>query len=265
MNTFIDLIRLFYFNSKLKVFRGLQYRFDFFMGLFVSIGLSSVGPIMEYLVFLQLKGYPSWNLDQIILFQSIMLLWLGLKDVIFGEVRVYVEGMIRGGSFDRLLLKPYPPIGIILTSGFYYQGFGTIIAGLIIIAIALKRLGLSINLAQLIILSGLLVSGLILYMSIVIIYSIIAINVVHMGRLGEIIDRLLHFSRYPIEIFPLIVRMVAVVFFPVALWVYFPAQTLLNRFNIGMAIISIISCFVVLFLSIKLWNASLKKYTSAGG
>lgn len=264
MNSFFDLLKLFYLNSKLKVLRGLQYRFDFLFGLFVAIGISSLGPILEYLFFLKMRGFPGWNLNQIILFQSTLLLWLGIKDICFGELRGNLETMIKGGGFDRLLLKPYPPIGIILVSGFYYQGFGTVIAGLVITSIALKRLGIIISLWQIGLFIILLMAGLLLYMTVLVFYCVIAIHLVHMGRLGEIIERILHFSQYPVDIYPQVIRLFALVVFPVAIWVYLPAQTLLNRIDI-MVVWSLVGCVLLFLLSIKVWDLALKQYTSAGG
>jgi ABC-2 type transport system permease protein len=264
MVTLVDLLRLFYLNSKMKVLSGMQYRFDFFLGLFVAMGLSSLGPILHYLIFIKMKGYPGWNLDQIILFQGMMLLWLGIKDLLFGEIRGNMEALIKGGGFDRLMLKPYPVLGLIMIDGFYYQGVGTVIAGLAVVLISIKRLALILSLCQIGVVIGFFCCGILLYMAVTVIYCAIAILIVHMGRLSQIFDRLLEFSRYPVEVFAPWVRLIAVVMFPVALWGYFPAQTALNRLNAA-AFISISSCLLIFLLSIKLWQLSLKRYTSAGG
>lgn len=264
MDKIISLLRLFYFNSKFKVLKGMQYRFDFFLGLLVSMGMSSLGPIFQYLIFTKMKGYPGWNLNQIILFQGVMLLWLGIKDLLFGEIRGNMEAMIKGGGFDRLLLKPYSTLGIILTGGFYYQGIGSVIAGLVVTVISTKRLALSLSLWQIGMTAGFFLIGILLYLSVTIIYCSVVILIVHMGRLGQILDRLLEFSQYPIEVFAPWVRMIAVILFPVALWIYFPTQMLLSRIN-SKVFASIASCILVFLISIKFWELSIKKYTSAGG
>ncbi|HEX3029465.1 MAG TPA: ABC-2 family transporter protein [Clostridia bacterium] len=264
MSTFVDFIKIFKLNSKLKIARGMQYRADFFIGLFVSLGLSSLGPIFQYLIFSNCNGYPNWNLKQIILFQGVMLLWFGIKDMFFGEVRGTVEAMIRGGDFDRLLLKPYPPIGIILTSGFYFQGLGSIIGGLTIITYSIQSMSLDVSIIQIGLFITFIIAGIILYMAVTVIYCTIAITIVYMGRLGEIIDRLLQFSQYPLEIFFPVVRIVFITFFPVAVWIYFPTQALLNRVGVS-AITSLFSCLILFYASILIWNKCLKKYKSVGG
>jgi ABC-2 type transport system permease protein len=260
----IKLTRYFFLYSKLKLARGMQYRSDFIWGFLISLCSSSLSAFFVYLIFAHVKGYPRWNAKQIILFQGVILLWLGIKDLLFGEVRPYIERMVKEGEFDRLLTKPYSPIGIILCSGFSFQNMGSILAGFIVIHSALKQLGLSINPAQLLLFVGFLICGIVLYMAITVIYSLVTIMVVYMGRLGEVIDKLLQFSQYPIELFPQGIRMIFMIIFPVSVWICFPAEILLNRLDLKLSV-SMLVCLVIFFFSIKLWEICLKRYTSAGG
>ncbi len=264
LKTLGGLLRLFYWNSKIRVARSMQFRFDFFAGLIVSLILSSIGPVVQYLIFTKTNGYPGWNLNQVILFQGILLFWFGIKDMLFGDVRNQVESMVRKGEFDRLLLKPYPPIGILLSSGFYYYGIGSVIAGLAVMAYSINKLNLSIGISQIGLFILFLFCGIVLYMAITVIYCTIVIMIIFMGRIGEIIDKLLRFSEFPAEIFSPVTRLIFITVIPFAVWVYFPAQTLLNRLD-AKAFAGAASCFVLFALSLKLWNVCLKKYTSAGG
>lgn len=242
----------------------MEFRLDFFLGMFVATLLSGVGPMVQYIIFTKTNGYPGWTLNQIILFQGILLLWSGIKDTAFGDVRTNVETMVRRGEFDRLLLKPYPPIGIILSGGFYYYGAGSIIAGIIVTAYAFQRLNLSVGLPQMGLFLLFIVSGIVFYMAVTVLYCTIAVMIVFTSRIGEIMEKILRFSQYPVEIFPMVTRMVLLTFVPMAVWVYFPAQALLNRLD-EKALISVAASFVLFWLSVKLWDLCLKKYTSAGG
>jgi len=242
----------------------MQYRVDFFLGIFISLGLSSLGPIFQYLIFSQTRGYPDWNIKQIVLYQGVLLLWFGIKDMLFGEIRSYIETMIKNGEFDMILLKPYPPIGLILSNGFYFQGIGPIIAGLIIIIFSVRSMFLHISFISIILFLLFFLIGIILYMALTIFYCTITIMLVYMNRLGEIIDKFLRFTNYPVEIFMPFLRIIFIVFFPIAVWVYLPTQALLNRVEIY-SFISIIGSIIVFTLSIIMWNFTLKKYTSAGG
>jgi len=264
VSTLAGLFRLFYLNSKIRIARSMQYRFDFFAGLIVSLTLSCIGPMIQYLIFTRTNGYPSWNINQIILFQGMLLFWLGLKDMLFGEVRNLTENLVRKGEFDRLLLKPYPSIGILLSSGFYYYGIGSVLAGLGVIIYSVNKLNLHLNLYQIGLFIAFIICGITLYMAVTVIYCTIVIMVVNMGRIGEITDKILRFSEFPVEIFAPVTRLFFITVIPFAVWVYFPVQALLNRLDLKAAI-GALFCFLVFLASLKVWNIFLKKYTSAGG
>jgi ABC-2 type transport system permease protein len=264
MKTLINLIRLFLFNCKIRISRSIEFRFDFCLGLFVSLTLSAIGPLVQYLIFTQTNGYPGWSIDQIVLFQGMLLLWLGIKDTIFGDLRNMVQNLVRKGEFDRLLLKPYPPIGVILASGFYYYGTGTIIAGIVVIAYAINKMQLMINPGQLGWFFLFLIAGLILYMGFMVLFCTLVVIFVFTFRAGEILDKILRFSEFPLEIFPRLTRVVFITVFPFAVWIYFPAQALLGRLETK-ALLGVVFSILFFWINLNLWNWGLKKYTSAGG
>jgi ABC-2 type transport system permease protein len=264
LNTIVGLLKLFIINSKIRISRSIQYRFDFIAGIIVSLGLSSIGPVVQLIIFTRTNGYPGWELKQIILFQGVLLLWLGLKDMLFGSIRPEFDRIIRNGEFDRLLLKPYPPIGVILTGGFYYYGIGPVLAGLAVITYSCISLGQTINPLQILLFLGFMLLGIIFYLGILVFYCVITVRLYYTGRLSEIFDKFLTFSQYPVEIFNMILRVGFLTVIPLAIWVYFPAQSLLNRLDIT-ALIGAIFSLLTFLVSLRLWNYCLMKYSSAGG
>lgn len=242
----------------------MEYRTDFFLGLVVSLGFSSLAPLFQYLIFTKTRGYPGWNFQELILFQGVLLLWFGLKDTLFGKTRNFMDDLVRKGEFDRLLLKPYPPIGILLVSGFNYFGLGSIIAGIIVIIFALGKQNLPVRPEQLILFVILMICGIIFYMAVTVFYCTLVLMVIFTGRISEILDKFLRFSEFPVEIFPQLVQLILIIIIPFAVWVYFPAQALLNRLN-WMAFAGAGICITMFLLSLIFWQSQMKKYTSAGG
>ncbi|MDB5055408.1 MAG: hypothetical protein JWM44_3458 [Bacilli bacterium] len=260
----VGLMHLFFANSKLVISRSMAYRFDFLVSALISLGLSSAAPLVQYLIFVKTQGYPGWTVSQLILFQGMVLITVGLRDTLFGNVRNNVMTLVRTGDFDRLLLKPYPPIGVILTGGFNINGIGLIITGFGIVAYSGVKLHLSFDFMRMLGFMGVVVSGLVFYMGILILFCGIVIMIIQMGRIGEFLDGLVKFSEYPLQIFPHFLRVAFVTIVPFALLNYYPAQILLNRVN-SIALIAVFGSFIFFWLMLKWWNASLKKYTSAGG
>ena len=264
MKTVLELGELFLWNSKLKIARCMEYRFDFITGLIVSLCLAGIGPIVQYLIFTQTKGYPGWTIRQLILFQGMMLLWFGIRDTAFGDLKQSTMDLVRQGDFDRLLLKPYPPIGILLISGFNFKNSGSIFIGAIIILFSAQTLALRPGLFQILLIVVCFLLGLLFNMALDIFYCGIVIIFIQMGRIGDVFDTLLGFSRYPVEIFSKIIRIIFLTAVPFAIWIYYPTQLLLNRIQ-AKIFIGFIICGIWFWFSLIFWNQCLKKYTSAGG
>ena len=264
MKVLFDLLKIFIATSKMKISRSMQYRIDFITGLFVSFLLSFMGPLFQYLIFQKSSGYANWNTSQILLYQGIMVLWFGIKDSLFGETRSFIEQTCRSGQFDMLLLKPYPPIGIIFTRGYNYQSMPVIAVGLAIVVVSVIRMSLAITVRDCLVFVLFFLAGQVFYMAIMVFYCSITVKIVYTFRLSEILDKFLVFSHFPTDIYTRGMRIVFFVIAPIALWIYFPAQTLLHRLN-NFIFPSIFASFAIFGLSLLIWKSTLKKYTSAGG
>jgi ABC-2 type transport system permease protein len=260
----IDLWILFLWNCKLSIQRSMAYRTDFIIGLIISLIFTSAGPIVLYLLFTQTSGFPGWNLDQILLFQGVLMLTMGINNTAFGEVRNNAINIMRIGDFDRYLTKPYSSAGLILTRGFSLNHIGTILAGLTIVCIMLIRLEIDLGILQIGLFLLFLLFGTLFHISLNLLFCGTVIVLVNMGQLNLVITNIFRFASYPTEIFPSVFRGIFIFALPIALLAYFPSQVLLNRLDLNMLYGVLGGCFL-LFISIRFWKLCIKLYTSAGG
>lgn len=260
----LKTMSLFTWHARIQIQRNMAYRLDFFIGLLISIGNAAVGPLFQYLLFTNTKGYPGWNLEQVILFQGMVLLFSGIKGLLFGNVCGYVEDMVWSGTFDRLMTLPYKPIKLLLCSGFNLSNIGAFLTGAFLVVYSCIAMGLRITVLQLLLVLGAILCGLALYAAFLVMYCILLIMVTKNGRIRDIIDALFNFGGYPLEIFPQVIKTVLLTALPFMVFAYFPSQVLLSRAD--MAILpGAILCFALFGFSLWLWELKLKKYTSAGG
>jgi ABC-2 type transport system permease protein len=240
------------------------YKVNFIIGLIVDMFANGVGPVFQYLLFTQTKGYPGWTLEQIILFQGMLLFVFGIKNCLFSGIKENIMSWVRTGEFDRVLLKPYPPIAMLFARGFNINRIGNIIGGAILITAMAYRLQLSISPG--IILLGIMsiVVCLLFLISVDIMFCTLSITILQLRRFSEFVDSLLRFSHFPLEIFPRLLQMIFIFIIPFAALIYVPVQTLLKRLPLYMY-----SSFIIVFIwfgiNIIFWNKNLKNYSSAGG
>lgn len=265
MRTVARLLRLFYYQSKLKISRAMMYRFDFLIGMTVALCFSSIGPVLQYLIFTQTKGFPGWNLKQIILFQGVLLFVLGIRRILFGDLHYFVTELIQKGDLDRLLIKPSPAIGIILASGFNLNGIGTLLAGSVIMGYSIHALDLTITAGAIGLFALSILFGIVLFLALEIMFTCAVIVLVNIGRLDDIVQSITGFGEYPLSIFTAALKIALVTFIPFAVWVNYPAEALLNRWDNGQAAVSFLVCMLLLGISLSFWKLCLRRYTSAGG
>ncbi len=257
-------VNLFLWHAKIRVSRSMAYRSDFLVGLVVSLVGSSIGPLFQYLLFTNTRGYPGWTLNQLLMFQGLVLLFMGIKGLLFGNVGNVVSSMVWRGEFDRLLALPYKPINTLLASGFDLSQIGVLFTGLFLAIFGGMRLGVQLGIQQFLILLLSFSSGIFLYLAFMVFYCTIMVMVTKIGRFQEVIDTLFSFIGYPAEIFPRTVQIVLSTILPFLVIVYFPAQVLLDRATLFM-VPGIILCFLFFIISLQIWKRKLKKYSSAGG
>lgn len=260
----IDFWRLFLSDCKIKLARSMEFRFDFITGFIFTFVGSFFGCFFHFLIYSNTHGYPGWNFDQVILFQAVLILVHGIRETLFGNVRNTFETSVQYGGVDRLLLYPFPSLGVFLVKGFQFNSLPLILAGFLTLLYAINKLNLSLNWWNFVLFIIFITVGLVLYISFIVFYCALAIRWIFIDKLKEVFDQITQFSCYPVEIFSGITKTVYLTIIPVAVFIYFPSQALLGRLNI-VCIYSLIVSFLMFFISIKTWNYQLKQYSSMGG
>jgi ABC-2 type transport system permease protein len=259
-----DLFRIFICECKVRLTRAVEFRVNFFIGIFTSFTFSCAAPLFQFLIYRSTTGYPGWSFDQILLFQALLLFWSGFTKTLFGNIRPLIEVCFKYGLFDRYLVYPYPPIGLLLTNGFDYQSVGTLLAGVITVIYSIIKLKLHIDITVILLFFFFQVQGILLYLAFIIFYCAIALKLINIKRLDEILNNIFFFGNFPAEVFSGILQFIYLSVLPLAIWIYYPAQVLLDRIEI-FPITAVILCPVLFSGSLFFWYIQLKRYTSAGG
>ncbi|MCL6588565.1 MAG: ABC-2 family transporter protein [Firmicutes bacterium] len=259
-----DYIRVFLCDCKLKLARAMEFRFDFICGCIFSFAVALVNIVFQFLIYSNTRGYPGWSFGQILLFQAVILLVAGVRDTVFGNVRLVFEENVQFGNVDRLLLFPFPSLGMVLVRGFQFNALSSIPAGLITLGYSIWKLQLRLQWWHIGLFLLFIVIGMLLYVSFIILHCSLALRLIYVRYLRDVFDRIVNFGYYPAEIFSRLIKIIYLTVIPVAVFIYFPSQALLGRLNLICASGAGIS--VALFAaSIKIWNHQLKNYTGAGG
>lgn len=205
-----------------------------------------------------IAGYSLW---QMILFYATFNLVDTLTQFLLREVyrfRYYVVS----GDFDYFLTKPFSPLLKSLFGGCDVLDLPMIVFSVVLLVIAITHLGP-------ISLFGVL-SYLILVLSSLTIALAFHIIVLSMGILTTEVDNtimlyrdLTQIGRFPVDIYRAPISWIITFILPIGIMMTYPAKALMGILSFYGMIISIAVSSIFLIFSLKFWQFSIKRYSSA--
>lgn len=205
-----------------------------------------------------LGGYTLW---QMIFFFMTYNLIDTIPQFLFRDVYRF-RGQIVNGFFDHTLLKPISPLFKSLFGGSDMLDFFNLFLILFMLGVSLQHVG------------SLAFINILVYILLVFNSCIIAlafhIFVLSLGILTTEVDNavwlyrdLTQMGRFPITIYAQPVRNILTFVIPIGIMMTFPAQALLGLLSPLFVVISLCVGIILLFISYKSWQYSLKFYGSA--
>jgi ABC-2 type transport system permease protein len=170
----------------------------------------------------------------------------------------------KNGLLDGFLLKPISPLFQIMTDGFDDDGWSELLFGILILAVAIGRL--EIMSWSILLIPILVVSGALIYASIALLGSIMSFISVGYNNLSDVVMDMFEFAKYPLTIFPNVLRTVMTIILPIGFASYFPSAYFMSTFEEGKIYLLLTPIYAVIFFAVtcKLWNYSLRFYKSSG-
>ena len=243
--------------------RALSYRLNFILSMLITLGFNILFPLVTILIYRAGANFPGWNFYEVLLMQSVFTLSNGLACIMFSGVLWTTMQHIREGSFEIVLLRPVNPLFFLIASNFDPGSAGLIIGGGVLFAFSLANTGLaSITaiLQFLLLFSG----GFAVTAGMQMIMAATSFKWVGNSRIPEIFDSIMTFGKYPVTIFPNVIKSIVTFVIPVGMIGFFPASALLGRLETA-ALFAVIPCVLFMFLGIWLYQYMVRLYEGVGG
>ncbi|WP_028982400.1 ABC transporter permease [Sporocytophaga myxococcoides] len=258
------VLKLFGLDIKNKFQRAMEFRLNFMITLITSLCYNMALPLFQFFIFKGINGFPGWTVDEVILFQAVLLFWTGIIEFLFGGVRNNIGKDVLHGGFDRIFLWPHHPLVSIFTRGIDIFAFSTVLTGLACIMIVSFRLGLPMSCYSLLLFIVFFFCGIIFYVSLLIIYCALTVLLIKMDRLQEVLDKVFFFGSFPVDLYHGFGKIFFLVIFPSALWIHIPSRVLLGNVD-ELSFYSVITSLLFFICSVLFWEYQVKRYTSSGG
>jgi ABC-2 type transport system permease protein len=249
--------------AKVSFASRAAYRGDFLLSLLVTVLFEAVTPLVTVLIYSKNASFPGWSMPEALLIQSLFLAARGIAYPAFFGIVWSVFDQVREGSFELTLLKPRPPLVVLLAESFDAPGFGRFIGGAALFCWAASNLpapGLA----------PLLLTLVFFCLSILVLFSFALLMAgslfvfVGNGRVQEVSESIMIFAQYPSTIYGKGLQVALATIVPISMIAVLPAQAFLGRPG-PLATVAAPACVLFFCGSLAFWRVMMKRYAGGGG
>lgn len=234
-----------------------------------ALAIFLIGKILRFGVFTffivllvgKTKALAGYSLDQTIFFFLTFNLIDILSQLIFREVYRFRQAVVLG-TFDFYLVKPINALFRSLIGGPDLIDFITLIPLIGGIIFYINRLHIT-DFGSLLIYLILIAVGFIIALSFHILVLSLAVITTEIDHTIMMYRDVVGMGRFPIDIYGEPLRGFLTFIIPVGLMMTFPAKALLGLLSPILIIYAAIFALTIFYLSLKVWNWSLRQYSSA--
>lgn len=257
---YLKLLILF---ARTSLLAELEYRANFAAQLLVSITFVATTLLTTFVLFGHTDNIGGWRYDEALLVSGTFVLMSGIIMTVFQpNVQRTIE-MVRDGTLDFTLLKPVNAQFMVSVRHIKTSGFGEIIAGLVVIGVAMVKLRYEPDVVSGFAILAMFTIAVMIVYSIWIAMATMSFWFVKVGNLTELFNALFDTGRLPVTAFKGAIRAGLTFVIPVAFITTFPAQAVLRTLEPGTLLIGSVFAAALIWGSSLFWRTAIRSYASA--
>jgi len=240
-----------------------QYRGDTWIKMFFNIiWLASMFLTVE-VVFRHTSALAGWDKGEIYLMTLFWILADELAMMIFGANLPQLPDTITDGKLDIYLTKPMSALFAISTKIFLVRSLYRFIMEIIILAAVIWKFDFAFNLLYVFFSILLGLAGIFVLYSFTLMLNTLAFWLHRIDNVNVAISVLTSLGKYPVEVLPRTMRILAFTAIPIAFTAYIPVAALTGRSSWHGILYALVFAGLFFWGAVKFWNFALKRYSSA--
>ena len=248
----------------------LEYRVSFVLLALSSAALSLLDFVVILVLFENVPALGGWSVGEVAFLYGVSGLSFALADMLIGHVDD-LQPKVRDGSFDLLLVRPRGTLFQVATSDFELRRLGRAAQAAAVLGWALTRVDVRWDAANVAILTGMTVCGVVLYSAVWVAVSTVVFWTVEGAETSSAFTyggQAL--TQYPIDVYAHWLQAFSVYVVPVAFAAYLPSLVVLGKddplglpraVELSFPLVAAAAC-VAAGLA---WRFAVRRYRSAGG
>jgi ABC-2 type transport system permease protein len=257
--------RLMLVQLRSSVLLAMQYRADFLLDGFVEVFWMATAIIPLFVVYDTRPVIAGWSFGEALMVMGWFTFLQGILEGAINPGLTTVVEHIRKGTLDFVLLKPADSQFLVSTARFLPWRSINVLTAIGIFAWGFRVLGRTPTIGAIGQASVAMTAAVVVLYSLWILTVSAAFYVVRIDNLSQLFSAVFDAARWPIGVFPRIVRLIFTFVLPLALMTTVPAQALLGTLSGWKLAGSLAGAALAFGVSRAVWKTSIAKYTSAGG
>lgn len=249
-----------FFTSSLA--REMEFRANFFAKILQNAVWAGFFVLVLLAIYHNTPEVAGWNRGMAFLLTATVFLVSGLTGALTMGL-MEIPSQVRMGTLDFVLARPIDQQFWVSLRRFNFDQFGTLGAGLLLVAVGLPQSGLSPSPGAWLAYALMVLGGAVLFYCLNLVLMTLGIWWVRVDNLWVLGETAMSVSRFPLEIFPRAAIWTFTFLVPVALFAALPTQQLVRGVQPQDLVVSILWTAVALVGSRAFWKYALRHYSSA--
>jgi ABC-2 type transport system permease protein len=248
----------------------LQYRTSFALDFVGSFLIAFLDFLAVLVIFHNTPRLAEWSVHEVAFLYALSSIAFALTDLAIGHLDLLPQ-LVRDGNFDILLVRPRGTLLQVIARDFQLRRLGKAAQGAVVLVYALSSLHVDWTFPRAAVLAASLLSGIVIFASVWILFACIAFWTVDGGEFTNAFTYGGNFlAQYPIDIYGAWLRRFLAYLVPLGFVCYFPALYILGKPDpLGLPhVLQFLSPAVAVAVALvagALWRFCVRRYRSAGG
>ncbi len=259
-------LHLYWVSISRSLISRLEYKKDLFIGIigFLLENVASISSI--YFIIRNIPSLAGWGIYQMGFLYGFTMMPIALDHLFTDELWRVAYFRVKKGDLDRYFLRPNPILLQVIAETFQPEAFGELIVGTVMLVLCGAKCDIHWNIGKIVMILIATIFGALIVTGIKIFTAAPAFIIKRSGFIMQIMYNFRDYTKYPIKIYPSVIRAMLLFLFPFGLIISMPVENLMfDSINPWLISVSIIlMALVFLCLSVAFWNVCVRKYESTG-
>ena len=257
---------LYFTCIKRSMISRLEYKKDTVVALFSFFFSNFCSLAAIYFILQAIPALAGYSLYEVGFFYGFSMLPIALDHLFSDEFWLVAYRRVKEGDMDMHFLRPVPVMFQVFAETFQPEGFGELILGVALIVVCAANLTVNVTFGAIAVLCVGAVFGAVIITSLKVAMAALAFIFKRSGPLLQVIYNFSSYAKYPLAIYPALVRALLIFVLPFGLFISLPVDTLLHgAHNPWLLCGAIIGCASVFFaLAVWVWITCERRYESTG-